>query len=42
MVYTIVLGVVIVALGLGSIVYTFWHEGVPLSLRRDERHNGAG
>ncbi|MFD8073210.1 hypothetical protein ACFV3E_11220 [Streptomyces sp. NPDC059718] len=43
MVYSIVLGVVIVTLGLGSIVYTFWHEGSPLTLRRGgERHNGAG
>jgi hypothetical protein len=35
MVYTIILGIVIVALGAGSVVYTFWHEGSPLSTRRN-------
>ncbi|MDF2258676.1 hypothetical protein [Streptantibioticus ferralitis] len=41
MVYTVVLGIVIVALGVGSVVYTFWHEGSPITARR-RRHNGAG
>lgn len=27
---TVILGVVIVALGVGSVVYTFWHEGSPI------------
>lgn len=40
MIYTIVIGIVIVALGIGSVVYTFWHEGSPLQGRR-RRHNGA-
>lgn len=40
MVYTIVLGIVIVALGAGSVVYTFWHEGSPITPRR-RRHDGA-
>ncbi|WP_265805124.1 hypothetical protein [Wenjunlia tyrosinilytica] len=34
MVATFVLGVVIVALGAGSVIYTFWHEGSPLHGRR--------
>ena len=43
MAYTIILGIVIVALGVGSVVYTFWHEGSPLPLRRREQHrDGAG
>jgi hypothetical protein len=41
MVYSIVLGVVIVALGAASVVYTFWHEGSPLGLRR-RHHNSVG
>lgn len=41
MLYTIVLGVVIVALGAGSVVYTFWHEGIPVVPRR-RRHNETG
>jgi hypothetical protein len=40
MVYTIVLGVVIVALGAASVVYTFWHEGSPISAR-ERHHDGA-
>lgn len=31
---TIVIGVVIVALGVGSVLLTFWHEGSPLHTRR--------
>jgi hypothetical protein len=44
MVYSVVLGIVIVALGAGSVVYTFWHEGSPLPFRKRQRqrHNGAG
>ncbi|WP_329311347.1 hypothetical protein [Streptomyces sp. NBC_01262] len=45
MVYSVVLGTVIVALGIGNVVYTFWHEGSPLPLRKRQqrqRHNGAG
>ena len=45
MVYSVVLGIVIVALGVGSVVYTFWHEGSPLPFRKRkkrQRHNGAG
>lgn len=38
---TIVLAIVIVALGLGSVVYTFWHEGSPIRARR-KRHTPAG
>ncbi len=38
MVYSIVLGIVIVALGVASVVYTFWHEGSPIETRR--RHHG--
>jgi hypothetical protein len=34
MAYTIILGIVIVALGIGTVVYTFWHEGSPLPFRR--------
>ncbi|AEW97104.1 MULTISPECIES: hypothetical protein [Streptomycetaceae] len=34
MIYTIVLGIVIVTLGVGTVVYTFWHEGSPLTARR--------
>ncbi len=41
MVYTIVLGIVIVALGAGSVVYTFWHEGSPITARR-RRHDASG
>ncbi|MEU3462093.1 hypothetical protein ABZ721_19415 [Streptomyces sp. NPDC006733] len=41
MVYTIILGIVIVALGVASVVATFWSEGSPIALRR-RRHNGAG
>lgn len=42
MVYSVILGIVIVALGIGSVVYTFWHEGSPLPFRKRQRHNGAG
>lgn len=42
MVYSVILGVVIVALGAGTVIYTFWHEGSPLPFRRRHRHNGAG
>lgn len=31
---SIVVGIVIVALGAGSVVYTFWHEGSPIHPRR--------
>lgn len=34
---TIVLAIVIVALGLGSVLYTFWHEGSPIRARRRRR-----
>jgi hypothetical protein len=40
MVYTIVLGVVIIALGASSVVYTFWHEGSPITARK-RPHDGA-
>jgi hypothetical protein len=42
MVYSVILGIVIVALGLGSVVYTFWHEGSPLPFKRGHRHDSAG
>ncbi|MCW2869931.1 hypothetical protein [Actinacidiphila oryziradicis] len=42
MIYSVVLGTVIVALGIGMIVYTFWYEGSPLPLRRRHRQNGSG
>ncbi|MCZ4097234.1 MULTISPECIES: hypothetical protein [Streptomyces] len=42
MVYTIILGIVIVALGIASVVATFWSEGSPIAIRRRHRHNGAG
>ncbi|MDI5964218.1 hypothetical protein POF50_020685 [Streptomyces sp. SL13] len=38
MLYSIVLGIVIVALGAGSVVYTFWHEGDPIQPRRRRRN----
>lgn len=41
MVYTVILGIVIVALGAGSVIYTFWHEGSPLGVRRRHREDGA-
>jgi hypothetical protein len=34
MAYPIILGIVIVALGISTVVYTFWHEGSPLPFRR--------
>jgi len=40
-IYSVVLGTVIVALGVGMVVYTFWHEGSPIPLRRRERQNGT-
>lgn len=40
MVYSIVLGVVIVVLGAGSVVYTFWHEGNQVLPRRWRRDAG--
>jgi hypothetical protein len=42
MVYSVILGFVIVALGVGSVVYTFWHEGSPLPFTRRHDRNGAG
>lgn len=40
MVYPIVVGVVIVALGAAAAVYTFWHEGNEILPRR-RHHNGT-
>jgi hypothetical protein len=37
MAYTIILGIVIVALGIGSVIYQFWHEGSPLPFKRTKR-----
>jgi hypothetical protein len=37
MVYSVILGIVIVALGAAGVVYTFWHEGSPLTMRRRPR-----
>jgi flagellar basal body-associated protein FliL len=38
---TIILGIVIVALGAGTVVYSFWHEGSPLRAPRRRRpHTG--
>lgn len=34
---TIILGIVIVALGLGTVVYTFWHEGSPIHPQKRNR-----
>jgi hypothetical protein len=34
MVYSVILGIVIVALGAAVGVYSFWHEGSPLTVRR--------
>ncbi len=40
---TILIGIVIVALGVGAVLYTFWHEGSPIrSPRRRRTHTHVG
>ncbi|WP_018383194.1 hypothetical protein [Wenjunlia vitaminophila] len=36
---TIIVGIVIVALGAGTVVYSFWHEGSPLHPPRRRTHS---
>lgn len=40
MLYSIVLGIVIVALGAGVVAYTFWHEGAEVLPDRRRRNTG--